>query len=893
MSTTANFFVLFLVVNCYIGEMPGVSGFIKILHLPATVKVAEGTPAGVSIFNFSVNSTIKDVSLAAKIADSNPVNNFFAVSVMRGLQLEVTVSQNPGLDYETQPTYNLLIFVKDNKGNTDFQTLTVLLVDVNEPPRFLDNLANGAVYIDFPENSAVGTMIYEVQATDPDKDDDVLSYSVDSSLVIINRSGKNGAILAAKSFDYEKDQHSFSVIVTVKDATGNSITGIIVVNLININDNWPVFKQNKTIFDVLEEKPPNSVIGKVTAYDPDEDGTAVSLIYFMSTPNQYFTINSVTGELIVSAIIDRDNGPFRNAPTHEFEVVAKDHPFQGHTASMIIIVNIIDVNDNQPFCFPHMHSIQIPETTEKGTTIVTISCKDNDVELANNQFTASLQPGLGAGGKFALNGKNSTTIVVTGDLDFEAVSNLEDYKIYMMSVVVTDITPPHYQDTVTVYITVTAVSEFQPSFAQVSYTFNVPEFSGIGTKIGQIFAEDEDFPSPELTYSIVAGGNTLGYNQLFWINPTSGEIHLVAQPDYEATAQYLLTVQAVDLDSDVPKAATTTVTVNILPTNDEPPACQPKFYSLAILDDTAVGTNVQDFQLSCTDRDSPPQSFRYFIASGNINNHFSLSPSAGSNITKLMLAIPFNYKQGIDKVTDYNLVVQITDDNLLAGSTGKKVVQTGRVMINVRIIISTSNTQQSITTPNITYIRQSQNTYEADAWYVPFVITVGCVLLLGLLGYLPYLLAKYIRSIPKSSKIKKKPLMEKRESRMKKQHGVIVEMIKHNAIFNGEAVDPVTGNVYQYNTNSGARRWKDTKLPMKDYGNAEDKTIKFKPNVIKTNETSFTQQDNLEPHEGKSTMQNISTGQTSSKPPPKLEKQIKIAPQISKPSQTQNSLPDI
>ncbi|XP_072915155.1 cadherin-related family member 3-like [Hemitrygon akajei] len=535
---------------------------------------------------------------------------------MRGLQLEVTVSQNPGLDYETQSTYNLLIFVKDNKGNTDFQTLTVLLVDVNEPPRFLDNLANGAVYIDFPENSAVGTMIYEVQATDPDKDDDVLTYSVNSSLVIVNRSGKNGAILATKSFDYEKDQHSFSVIVTVKDATGNSITGIIVVNLININDNWPVFKQNKTIFDVLEEKPLNSVIGKVTAYDPDEDGTAVSLIYFMSTPNQYFTINSVTGELIVSAIIDRDNGPFRNAPTHEFEVAAKDHPFQGHTASMIIIVNIIDVNDNQPFCFPHMHSIQIPETTEKGTTIVTISCKDNDVELANNQFTASLQPGLAAGGKFALNGKNSTTIVVTGDLDFEAVSNLEDYKIYMMSVVVTDITPPHYQDTVTVYITVTAVSEFQPSFVQVSYTFNVPEFSGIGTKIGQVFAEDEDFPSPELTYSLVAGGNTLGYNQLFWINPTSGEIHLVAQPDYEATAQYLLTVQAVDLDSDVPKAATTTVTVNILPTNDEPPACQPKFYSLAILDDTAVGTNVQDFQLSCTDRDSPPQSFRYFIASG-------------------------------------------------------------------------------------------------------------------------------------------------------------------------------------------------------------------------------------------------------------------------------------
>ncbi|XP_078273587.1 cadherin-related family member 3-like [Rhinoraja longicauda] len=870
------------------------SGFIKILHLPATVKIKEDTPAGATIFNFSVNSTIDGVGLTAKIANSNPVNNFFAVSVVIGLRLAVTVVQDPGLDYETQSNYVLLIYIEDDRGNTDFQTLTVLLVDVNEPPRFLDNLANGVVYVDFLENLAVGALIYEVKATDPDKDDDVLSYSVNSLLVTINPSGKNGAILAAKSFDYEKDLHSFSVIVTVKDALGHSITGIIVVNLINANDNWPVFKQNETRFNILEEMQPNSVIGKVTAYDLDDDKTSSSLIYFMSTPTQYFTINSVTGELIVSAIIDRDNGPFRNLPIQEFEVGAKN-PSQGHTALMTIIINIRDVNDNQPFCFPHTYSIQVPETTEKDTTIVTISCKDNDVDLANRQFTTSLQPGLNTGGKFALNGKNSTTIVVIGDLDFEAVTNLEDYNVYMMSVVVTDIAPPYYQDTVTVYITVTAVNEFPPSFGQASYTFNISEFSETGTIVGQVFADDKDFPHLKVIYSLVAGGSTLGYNQMFWINPTSGDLHLVARPDYEATAQYLLTVQAVDTDPDDQKAATTTVTVNILPTNDEPPDCQPKYYFLAIPEDTSVGTNVQGFQLSCTDRDSRPQSFRYFITSGNINNHFRLSPNVGSNITKLILALPFDYIHDVDKVTDYNLVVQITDDNLFAGSAESKVVQTGSVMINVRIIIPTPSTQETTTTPNITYIRLSQNTYNADAWYTPFVITLGGILLLGLLTYLAYHLAKYIRSLPKSSKISIKPLVEEQESKMKREHNVIVEMIKRNAIFNGEAVDPVTGNVYQYNTNSGARRWKDTKLPMKDYGNAGDETLIVRPNVIKTNETTtFTTQGNVkEGHEGKNTLPNVPGDQPSSKPPPKLGKQVKVAPHIPAPSQTQNSLDHI
>ncbi|KAH1187728.1 hypothetical protein KIL84_020477 [Mauremys mutica] len=37
------------------------------------------------------------------------------------------------------------------------------------------------------------------------------------------------------------------------------------------------------------------------------------------------------------------------------------------------------------------------------------------------------------------------------------------------------------------------------------------------------------------------------------------------------------------------------------------------------------------------------------------------------------------------------------------------------------------------------------------------------------------------------------------------------EMTKINTVFDGEARDPVTGKMYEYNSKSGARRWKDTK----------------------------------------------------------------------------------
>uniref|UniRef100_A0A4W3K8Q5 Cadherin-related family member 3-like n=1 Tax=Callorhinchus milii TaxID=7868 RepID=A0A4W3K8Q5_CALMI len=225
---------------------------------------------------------------------------------------------------------------------------------------------------------------------------------------------------------------------------------------------------------------------------------------------------------------------------------------------------------------------------------------------------------------------------------------------------------------------------------------------------------------------------------------------------------------------------------------------------------TAVGTKIAGFRLSCTDADSAPQAFRYFIISGNRNNHFKLSPSAGSNLTQLVLAIAFQYFRGIDSATDYELTLHITDDNLLAGREDRKLVQTGTATINVKVIVPTTTTQETSTTDSITYVWISQNTYEEDAWYIPFLVTVGCLLLLGWLGLLTFRLVKYIRSLPKE--LEKETLVERQEQK-KRQQDVVVEMTKFTTIFDGEALDPVTGKMYQYNTISGARRWKDVQSP--------------------------------------------------------------------------------
>lgn len=84
---------------------------------------------------------------------------------------------------------------------------------------------------------------------------------------------------------------------------------------------------------------------------------------------------------------------------------------------------------------------------------------------------------------------------------------------------------------------------------------------------------------------------------------------------------------------------------------------------------------------------------------GNINNHFAFSPSFGSNVTSLVLALPFDYSEGGDTTWNYNLRVLITDGNLMSNSpqtTG--LVQTGTVSLLINVYIPGLTTTTTTTT---------------------------------------------------------------------------------------------------------------------------------------------------------------------------------------------------
>uniref|UniRef100_A0A8C3F5U6 Cadherin-related family member 3 n=1 Tax=Chrysemys picta bellii TaxID=8478 RepID=A0A8C3F5U6_CHRPI len=603
--------------------------------------------------------------------------------------------------------FDLQIYVNDAAGASDLQILTVQITDVNEPPVFRGNLA------DQSKRTA-----WKPTAYNPWSDLGLILFLFNSYLLNI----------------------------TVTDRLGLSTTRTVIVNIINTNDEPPYFTTKERVYRIPEENSPGTVVANVTAKDPDGEGIISTLVYSISPPNMHFSINPFTGVIYVAMRIDRDAAPLRLNPNVSLVIRVEDNPNGGQTNEIEITVIIEDLNDNPPECSLYNFRLEVYETATTGTLLLDLRdhCQDIDVEPPNNEFNFTGLSGLGSN-KFTLNPSGSGRIVLIGDLDFENPDNLA-VEEYTLTAVVQDIAQPYYTNNIYIYIKITPMNEFFPVFNSPSYVFNVSEITQAGSSIGKVSATDKDLPFTGITYSIVAGGGTLSYTQIFWIDPNEGNLKIIATLDYEATQRYILTVQA----SDTEKLATVSVTINVLEVNDEKPVCSANTYSLAIPVDLAVGTNIEGFRIECVDRDSSPRSFRYFINSGNVNNHFTFSPSAGSNISQLILASRFDYDSGLDTIWDYRLHVYITDDNLLSSSNrATALIETGTVTLSIKVI-------PKLTTTTTTTVK---NVYSESAWYVPFLISVGSMLLLGLLGYLAFLLAKYIRTYcPPKPKADKRPL---------------------------------------------------------------------------------------------------------------------------------------
>ncbi|XP_042548928.1 protocadherin Fat 4, partial [Dipodomys spectabilis] len=534
------------------------------------------------------------------------------------------------LDRERRSKYSLLVRADDGLQSSDMR-INITISDVNDhTPKF-----SRPVYsFDIPEDTSPGSLVAAILATDDDSGvNGEITYIVneDDEDGIFFLNPVTGVFNLTRVLDYEAQQY-YILSVRAEDGGGQFATVRVYFNILDVNDNPPVFSLSSYSTSLMENLPPGSTVLVFNVTDAD-DGINSQLAYSIASGDSLgqFAVDK-DGALKVLKALDRESQSFYNLVVQAHDLPTPPAPRFTSTAHVSII--LLDVNDNPPaFLSPKL--AYVPENTPLDTVVFTAQAADPDSGPNSYIEYALLHP---AGRPFSI-GTIDGQVRLAAELDREAASN------YTLTVVATDKGQPPQSASTEVAVTVLDVNDNSPAFVRAAHAVEVSEDTLTGTDILQVFASDADEgPNGQVRYSIVDGNA----HQDFRIDSVTGAITVARPLDRERIPVYLLTVQATDRGS-TPRSDTSTVRVVLLDVNDFVPTFELSPYSVHVPEN--LGTLPRTIlQVVATDHDQGQNSkLSYVLCGGNEEQAFTLSASGELRVT-----------QSLDRETKEHFVLLIS-----------------------------------------------------------------------------------------------------------------------------------------------------------------------------------------------------------------------------------------
>ncbi|XP_037620985.1 protocadherin-10a isoform X1 [Sebastes umbrosus] len=310
-------------------------------------------------------------------------NNYFYLDVQTqsdGNKFAELVLEKP-LDREQQAVHRYVLTAVD--GGVPQRTGTALLVvkvlDSNDNAPTFDQ----SVYsVNLRENSPVGTLVIQLNATDVDEGQNgeiVYSFSSHNTPRVkdlFNIDARTGRIEVAGEVDYE-ESNTHQIYVQAKDLGANAVPAHckVLVKLVDVNDNTPEIGFSTVTESVSEQDAPGTVIALFSVSDRDsgENGHMSCEILgdvpfkLKSSFKNYYTI-------VTDAPLDREN-----TDSYTVTVVAKDKGQPSLATSKSIKVHVSDENDNAPRFTQTVYDVYVTENNVPGAFIHAVSALDPDI----------------------------------------------------------------------------------------------------------------------------------------------------------------------------------------------------------------------------------------------------------------------------------------------------------------------------------------------------------------------------------------------------------------------------------------------------------------------------------------------------------------------------------
>ncbi|XP_076594806.1 protocadherin alpha-3-like isoform X28 [Chaetodon auriga] len=370
-------------------------------------------------------------------------------------------------------------------------------------------------------------------------------------------------LILQKQLDREAmREHKLILTATDGGRPARSGTTEIVIEVLDVNDNSPVFTKDVYSAILKENSPPGTLVIQVNATDLDE-GANGEIVYSFGKEadvhlQKLFNINPRTGEINVTGVID-----FEDNQSYEIDIQASDKGTVPISTDKTVIIKVIDLNDNPPEIEVTSFSKSVPEDSRIGTTVALISVNDLD-SGPNGKVSCFIREDV----PFSLTPSlqdNMYAVVTKTQLD------REEKFFYELTIVAKDTGEPSLSSEKTITVVVSDVNDNKPQFSLSPYTFYITENNDLVSPVFSVRASDlDDSDNAHISYHIPRDGSGDGISLFLNINSENGDILALKSFDFETVKTFQF--QVVATDSGTPSlSSNVTVNVFILDQNDNAP----------------------------------------------------------------------------------------------------------------------------------------------------------------------------------------------------------------------------------------------------------------------------------------------------------------------------------
>ncbi|XP_027253879.1 protocadherin beta-18-like [Cricetulus griseus] len=357
----------------------------------------------------------------------------------------------------------------------------------------------------------------------------------------------------------------------------------------DINDHPPTFLEKLIFLNISEGATPGTSFQMDNAQDLDVGINGVQ--NYTISPNPYFYLKLKDGgkgrkypELVLDGPLDRER-----EPSVSLILTATDGGSLPRSATALIQVVVVDVNDNAPKFERTLYEVQVPENSPVDSLVIKVSATDLDTGM-NGEISYSFSHVSRDVRKTFKIHPTSGEVHLKAPLDFEVI---QSYTINVQAVDGGSLSGKS-----AIIVQVTDVNDNPPEIVFTSVISPIPE-NGLSEMVVAVFSvRDQD-----------SGDNSrmmcsIPDNLPFLLKPTFKNFYtLVTESslDRESRAEYNITITVTDLGT--PRLTTQhTITVQVSDVNDNAPAFTQTSYTLFVQENNSPALHIGT--ISATDSDS-------------------------------------------------------------------------------------------------------------------------------------------------------------------------------------------------------------------------------------------------------------------------------------------------